>query len=79
MCLADILIPVFDPRTTRTNTIFEEFLEVHKRRLLKNIICKTKALYQAKLGGKPFSKFESSYRVLTICYELCDGTLRLRI
>jgi len=35
-----ILITMFEVRTTRTNAIFEEFLEERKRRLLKTIIYK---------------------------------------
>jgi len=74
-----ILITMFDVRTTRTNAIFEEFLEDHRRRLLKSIIYKSESLNQANLAGKPVSQFLSSSRGAYDYDELCEEILRLRI
>ena len=74
-----ILITMFDVRTTRTNAIFEEFLEEHRRRLLKSIIYKSESLNQANLAGKPVSQFLSSSRGAYDYDELCEEILRLRI
>ncbi|MGD2127140.1 MAG: ParA family protein [Desulfobacteraceae bacterium] len=74
-----ILITMFDVRTSRTNTIFEEFLEEHTRRLLKSIIYKSEALNQANLAGKPIGQFAPSSRGAYDYDELCEEILRLRI
>jgi len=74
-----ILITMFDVRTTRTNAIFEELLEEHRRRLLKTIISKSESLNQANLKGKPVSKFTPNSRGAQEYNTLCDEILRLRI
>lgn len=74
-----IFITMFDIRTTRTNAIFEELLEEHRRRLLKTIIYKSESLNQANLAGKPISKFMPSSRGAYDYNALCDEILRLRI
>jgi chromosome partitioning protein len=74
-----ILITMFDLRTTRTNAIFEEFLEEHRRRLLKTIVFKSESLNQANLAAKPVAKFAPSSRGAFDYEELCDEMLRLRI
>ena len=74
-----ILITMFDVRTTRTNEIFEELLEEHRRRLLKTIIYKTESLNQANLAGKPIMHFMPNSRAAYDYETLCDEILRLRI
>lgn len=74
-----ILITMFDVRTTRTNTIFEELLEDQKRKILKTIIYKSEALNQANLAGKPISRFRPSSIGAYDYSSLCDEILRLRI
>jgi chromosome partitioning protein len=74
-----ILITMFDLRTTRTNAIFEEFLEEHRRRLLKTIVFKSESLNQANLAAKPIAKFAPSSRGAFDYEELCDEMLRLRV
>ena len=74
-----ILITMFDMRTTRTNAIFEELLEEHRRRLLKTVISKSESLNQANLAGKPISRFLPSSRGAYEYSALCDEILRLRI
>ncbi len=74
-----IVITMFDLRTTRTNAIFEELLEEHRRRLLRTIISKSESLNQANLAGKPVSKFAPSSRGAYDYDALCDEMLRIRI
>ena len=74
-----ILITMFDVRTTRTNAILEEFLEEHRRRLLKSIIHKSESLNQANLAGKPVFRFLANSRGAFDYGELCEEILRLRI
>lgn len=74
-----ILITMFDVRTTRTNAIFEELLDEHKRRLMKTIISKSEALNQANLAGMPVIRFARSSRGAYEYEALCEEILRLRI
>jgi chromosome partitioning protein len=74
-----ILITMFDIRTTRTNAIFEELLEEHRRRLIKTIIAKSESLNQANLAGRPVSKFAPSSRGAYDYDALCDEVLRIRV
>lgn len=74
-----ILITMFDMRTSRTNAIFEEILDEHRRRLLKTIIFKSESLNQANLAGKPVLEFMQNSRGAYDYDELCDEILRLRI
>lgn len=74
-----IFVTMFDVRTTRTNAIVEEFLEEHKRRLLRSTIYKSESLNQANLAGKPVSQFMPNSRGAYDYDELCDELLRLRI
>jgi chromosome partitioning protein len=74
-----ILITMFDLRTTRTNAIFEEFLEEHSRRVLKTIVFKSESLNQANLAGEPVTKFAPSSRGAFDYDQLSDEILRLRI
>ncbi|MBW1668932.1 MAG: ParA family protein [Deltaproteobacteria bacterium] len=74
-----ILITMFDVRTSRTNAIFEEFLEEHRRRLLKTIIYKSESLNQANLAGKPITLFAPSSRGAFDYAELSEEISRLRI
>jgi len=73
-----ILITMYDMRTSRTNTIFEELLEEHKRRLLKTIISKSESLNQANLARKPVSRFQPSSRGANEYSALCNELLRIR-
>jgi chromosome partitioning protein len=74
-----ILITMFDSRTTRTNAIFEELLEEHRRRLLKSIVFKSESLNQANIAAKPIFQFRPSSRGALEYDALCDEVLRLRI
>lgn len=74
-----ILITMFDVRTSRTNAIFEELLEEHRRRLIKSIISKSESLNQANLAGKPIWKFAPSSRGAYEYDALCDEILRIRV
>ncbi len=74
-----ILITMFDSRTTRTNAIFEELLEEHRRRLLKNMVFKSESLNQANIAAKPIFQFRPSSRGALEYDALCDEVLRLRI
>lgn len=74
-----ILITMYDIRTTRTNTIFEELLDEHRRRLLKTTIFKSESLNQANLAGRPVSRFAPSSRGAFEYDALCDEILRLRV
>jgi chromosome partitioning protein len=74
-----ILITMFDSRTTRTNAIFEELLEEHRRRLLKSIVFKSESLNQANIAAKPIFQFRPSSRGALEYDVLCDEVLRLRI
>lgn len=74
-----ILITMFDLRTSRTNAIFEEFLEEHRRRLLKTIVFKSESLNQANLAGKPVTRFAPSSRGAFDYEQLSDEILRLRV
>ena len=74
-----ILITMFDIRTTRTNAIFEELLDEHRRRLLKTIIFKSESLNQANLAGKPVLEFMRNSRGAYEYDALCEEILRLRI
>lgn len=74
-----ILITMFDVRTTRTNSIFEELLEEHRKRLLKTIIFKSESLNQANLVGKPVSQYLPHSRGAFDYESLCDEILRLRV
>jgi chromosome partitioning protein len=74
-----ILITMFDSRTTRTNAIFEELLEEHRRRLLKSIVFKSESLNQANIAAKTIFQFRPSSRGALEYDALCDEVLRLRI
>ncbi len=74
-----ILITMFDSRTTRTNAIFEELLEEHRRRLLKSIVSKSESLNQANLAAQTIYQFSPSSRGALEYDALCDEVLRLRI
>ena len=74
-----IVITMFDSRTTRTNAIFEELLEEHRRRLLKSIVFKSESLNQANIAAKPIFQFRPSSRGALEYDALCDEVLRLRI
>lgn len=74
-----ILITMFDVRTTRTNALFEELLQGHKRRLLKTVIPKSEALNQANLVKKPVARFAPNSRGAQEYEGLCREILRLRI
>ena len=74
-----ILITMFDSRTSRTNAIFEELLEEHRRRLLKSIVFKSESLNQANIAAKPIFQFRPSSRGALEYDALCDEVLRLRI
>jgi chromosome partitioning protein len=74
-----LLVTMFDIRTTRTNTILEEFLEKHRRRVLKSIIFKTESLNQANLAGKPITKFWPTSRGAYDYEELCQELLQVRL
>lgn len=74
-----ILITMFDIRTSRTNAIFRELLQEHRRRLLDTVIYKTEALNQANLTGKPISKFSPNSMGAFWYDTLCEEIMRLRI
>ena len=74
-----ILITMFDSRTSRTNAIFEELLEEHRRRLLKSIVFKSESLNQANIAAKPIFQYRPSSRGALEYDALCDEVLRLRI
>jgi chromosome partitioning protein len=74
-----IVITMFDSRTTRTNAIFEELLEEHRRRLLKSVIFKSESLNQANIAAKPIFQFRPFSRGALEYEALCDEVLRLRI
>ena len=74
-----ILITMFDVRTSRTNAIFEELLEEHRRRLTKTIISKSESLNQANLAGKPILQFARHSRGAYEYDALCREILRMRI
>jgi chromosome partitioning protein len=74
-----ILITMFDTRTTRTNSIFEELLEEYRRRLLKTTIFKSESLNQANLAAKPISQFAPYSRGAYDYEALCHELLRIRI
>ncbi len=74
-----IVITMLDLRTTRTNALFEELLEEHRRRLLKTIISKSESLNQANLARKPIWQFTPNSRGALEYEALCDEILRLRI
>jgi chromosome partitioning protein len=74
-----IVITMFDSRTTRTNAIFEELLEEHRRRLLKSIVFKSESLNQANIAAKPIFQFRPSSRGALEYEALCEEVLRLRI
>jgi chromosome partitioning protein len=74
-----ILITMFDMRTTRTNAIFEEFLEEHSRRLLDTVVFKSESLNQANLAGEPVKRFAPSSRGAFDYEQLSDEILRLRV
>ena len=69
---------MFDVRTSRTNAIFEELMDEHRRRLLKTIIFKSESLNQANLVGKPVSQYLPHSRGAFDYESLCDEILRLR-
>jgi chromosome partitioning protein len=74
-----ILITMFDIRTTRTNTIFEELLEDHRRRLLKTVINKSESLNQANLAAAPVFQFMRNSRGAQDYDALSEEILGLRI
>ena len=74
-----ILITMFDSRTSRTNAIFEELLEEHRRRLLKSIVFKSESLNQANIAAKPIFQYRPSSRGALEYDALCDEVLKLRI
>jgi chromosome partitioning protein len=74
-----ILITMFDVRTSRTNAIFEELMEEHRRRLIKTVISKSESLNQANLAGKPILQFARHSRGAYEYDALCDEILRMRI
>jgi len=74
-----ILITMFDIRTSRTNAVFEELLDEHKRRLLKTTIYKSESLNQANLAGTPAVYLMPSSRGAQEYSELCDEVSRLRV
>ncbi|MFH1480180.1 MAG: hypothetical protein ABIG67_02845 [Pseudomonadota bacterium] len=74
-----ILITMFDIRTSRTNLLFEELLNEHRRRLLKTVISKSESLNQANLTRRPISKFLPSSRGAYEYEGLCEEIPRLRI
>lgn len=74
-----ILITMFDVRTSRTNAIFEELLEEHRRRLVRTVISKSESLNQANLAGKPVFKFAPYSRGAWEYDVLCDEILRMRV
>jgi len=74
-----ILITMFDVRTTRTNDLFQDLLEEHRKRLLKTIIFKSESLNQANLAGKPVARFMPSSRGAYDYESLCDEILKIRV
>ena len=74
-----IVITMFDSRTTRTNAIFEELIEEHRRRLLRSIVFKSESLNQANIAAMPIFQFRPSSRGAFEYDALCDEVLRLRI
>ncbi len=73
-----ILTTMFDSRTTRTNSLVEEHLDKHKRRLLKTVISKSESLNQANLAAKTVLQYARSSRGAQEYDELCSEILRLR-
>jgi chromosome partitioning protein len=74
-----ILITMFDVRTSRTNSIFEELMEEHKRWLLTTVISKSESLNQANLAGKPILIFAPHSRGAGEYGALCNEIQRIRI
>jgi chromosome partitioning protein len=74
-----ILITMLDVRTTRTNALFEELLEEHKRRLLKTIIYRSESLNQANLARRPIMQYAPSSKGAQEYDSLCEEILRLRL
>ncbi|MFC1884878.1 ParA family protein [Thermodesulfobacteriota bacterium] len=74
-----LLITMYDIRTSRTNAIFDELLEGHRRKLLKTIIYKSESLNQANLARKPIFKFSPSSRGAEDYEALSEEVLRIRV
>jgi len=74
-----LLITMYDIRTSRTNAIFEDFLEGHRRKLLKTIIYKSESLNQANLARKHIFQFTASSRGADDYEALAEEVLRLRV